>query len=347
VAEALDDAVAATLPWHPLLPWQRAAAVRALAARAQFPHALLIHGPRGIGKHTLALNLAQALLCESPASEGLACAVCASCRYAIAGQHPDLMRVELAELSDEGEYEAVDTITVDRIRALIDFVQLSSHRQRAKVAVIAPADRMNPAAANALLKTLEEPPPSTYLLLVAEQPSRLPPTIVSRCRRLAAPRPTADEARSWLVSHGVTATDLALSQAAGAPLAALPLADPDVQSERAAWLAALARPDRLPVIALAERIEHGGKEARKARLALVLDWLIAWSSDIARAMAGVEPRFNPDRRSDLCALAARVAPIALFRYHRSLLQRRATVMHPLQPRLVAEAALIDYQSIFN
>ncbi len=347
MAEAPDDAIAPALPWHPLLPWQREALLAALAARAQFPHALLIHGPRGIGKHALALNLAQALLCESPTPNGVACGVCASCRYAHAGQHPDLMRVELAELSDEGEYEAVDTITVDRMRTLIDFVQLSSHRQRAKVAVIAPADRMNPAAANALLKTLEEPPPSTYLLLVAERPSRLPPTIVSRCRRLPAPRPSADEARSWLVKQGVADADLALAQAAGAPLAALPLADPDVQSERAAWLSALARPDRLPVIALAERVEHGGKDARKARLALAIDWLIAWSTDIARVLAGVEPRFNPDRAGDLAALAARVAPIALFRYHRSLLQRRATVMHPLQPRLVAEAALIDYQSIFN
>jgi DNA polymerase-3 subunit delta' len=233
------------------------------------------------------------------------------------------------------------------MRALIEFVQLSSHRQRAKVAVIAPADRMNPAAANALLKTLEEPPPSTYLLLVSERPARLPPTIVSRCRRVAAPRPSADAAKAWLIQQGVADPTLALAQSAGAPLAALPFTDADVQAERAAWLSAFARPDRLPVIALAERVEQGGKDARKARLALAIDWLIAWSSDIARAMAGVEPRFNPDRASDLATLARRVAPLALFRYHRSLLQRRATITHPLQPRLVAEAALIDYQSIFN
>ncbi len=301
--DANDEALANALPWHSLLPWQRAAAVAALGPREQFPHALLVHGPRGIGKHAFALNIAQALLCESPAAEGLACGVCASCRYALAGQHPDLMRIELAELSADSEYEPVDTITVERMRALIEFAQLSSHRQRAKVAVIAPADRMNPAAANALLKTLEEPPPSTYVLVLA--------------------------------------------QAAGAPLGALPLADPDVQSERAAWLAALARPERLPVIALAERVEQGGRDARKARLALALDWLIAWSIDLARASAGIAPRFNPDRAADLAALARRVAPVALFRYHRSLLRRRATVAHPLQPRLVAEAALLDYQSIFN
>ena len=341
-----DDAVPAGLPWMPLLPWQRDAAVAALAPRTHFPHALLIHGPRGIGKHALALNLGHALLCESPSDDGLACGRCASCRYAIAGQHPDLMRIELVELDADGEYQPVDAIGVERVRALTDFVQLTSHRNRAKVALIAPADRMNAAAANALLKTLEEPPASTYLMLVAEQPARLPPTIVSRCRRLAAPRPSADEAKAWLAAHDVTDGDRVLAQAAGAPLAALPLAEAGVQAERAAWLAALATPERLTVIALAERIEQGGKDARKARLAQAIDWLIAWSVDLARTRAGVAPRFNPDREAELRGLATRVAPVALFRYHRSLLQRRATVAHPLQPRLVAEAALLDYQAIF-
>ena len=82
-----------------------------MLTRATWPHALLLTGPRGIGKHALALGLARALLCESPTEEGLACGACASCRYAIAGQHPDLMRIELAELNADGEYEAVDTIT--------------------------------------------------------------------------------------------------------------------------------------------------------------------------------------------------------------------------------------------
>jgi hypothetical protein len=101
------------------------------------------------------------------------------------------------------------------------------------------------------------------------------------------------------------------------------------------------------VIALAERIDNAGKDERKARLAQALDWLIAWTADLARALAGRPPRFNPDRAEAIAALAARVAAPALFRYHRSLLERRATVAHPLQPRLVAESALLDYQSIFE
>jgi len=337
----------ATLPWLPLLPWQMGAAPAALAQRSTWPHALLVYGPRGIGKHALALNFAQALLCEAPRADGLACGECPGCRYAVAGQHPDLMRLELlAPDSADGTLAEVDTITIDRVRALTEFAQLTSHRQRAKVAVIAPADRMNVAAANALLKTLEEPPPDTYLILVTKQPGRVPPTILSRCRRLAAPLPSAEEARAWLAEQGVASPELVLAQAGGAPLAALASADPAVQSERNAWLAALARPAQLSVAGLAARIEAGGRDERKARLARAVDWLIAWSSDLARVRAGDSVRQNPDAADALSRLASQVAPIALFRYHRQLLGSLALLAHPLQPRLVAEALLIDYKALF-
>ena len=346
MADERDDTPAAP-PWLPLLPWQLEAARSALAQRSTWPHALLVHGARGIGKHALALNLAQALLCESPRSDGLACGQCASCRYAMAGQHPDLMRLELlAPDAADGALTEVDTITIDRIRALTEFVQLTSHRQRAKVAVIAPADRMNVAASNALLKTLEEPPAGTYLILVTEQPERVPPTILSRCRKLAAPRASTEEARAWLATQGVAAPDLALAQTGGAPLAALACADPAVQSERRAWIASLSRPAELSAPALAARIEAGGREERKARLAHAVDWLIAWSADLARVNAGGSARQNPDAAEALERLAQRVAPVLLFRYHRLLLGHRALLAHPLQPRLVAEALLIDYKALF-
>jgi DNA polymerase-3 subunit delta' len=342
-----DDAPAA-LAWPALLPWQHAAARDALAQRASWPHALLLHGPRGIGKHALALAFAQGLLCERPRADGLACGECAGCRYAMGGQHPDLMRLEQVTLDDEtDELVAVDSITIDRVRALIDFVQLSSHRQRAKVAVIAPAERMNVNAANALLKTLEEPPPGTYLILVSHQPGRVPATVLSRCRKLAAPQPTADEARAWLSGEGVTEPDLALAQAVGAPLTALALADPAAAAERKVWLTALARPDRLSWLTLAARIDAGGKDERKSRLAQAVDWLLAWTADLARIEAGVPVRQNPDFAAPLADLGRRVAPVPLFRYHRALLRQRALAAHPLAPRLVAESLLIDYRALFG
>jgi len=340
-------AEAARLPWTSLLPWQADAARSILSRRESFPHALLVHGPRGTGKHAFALNLAQSLLCEGPRPDGLACGTCAGCKLAIAGQHPDLMRIELLVIDpEEDTIEVVDTIAIDRIRTLTEFVQLTSHRHRAKVAVIAPAERMNAAAANALLKTLEEPPAGTYLILVSDEPGRMPATLRSRCRKLAAPQPTRDESLAWLAAQGIDAPDIALAQAAGAPLRALALSDAQVQTERRAWLAALSVPDRLSVPALAARIDAGGKEERRARLAHALEWLIAWTADLARVAAGGAVRLNPDASAPLQRLAAQVAPLALFRYHRSLLQQRAIQAHPLQPRLVAESMLLDYQALF-
>ncbi|MEO8676568.1 MAG: DNA polymerase III subunit delta', partial [Casimicrobiaceae bacterium] len=290
-----NDSVAGALPWMPLLPWQTRVAAELLAKRETFPHALLIHGPRGLGKHALALGLAQGLLCETPRADGLGCGTCPGCHYAIAGQHPDLMRLELQQIDEEtGDLESVDHIKIDRVRGVIAALELSSHRQRARVAVIAPAERMNPEAANALLKTLEEPPAGAYLILVSDAPARLPATIVSRCRKLAAPRPSADEAKAWLEAQDVPDADLALAQAGGAPLAAFAHTDPGVREERRAWVAALSDPDRLSVTVLAARIDAAGKDLRRARLAWVVDWLIAWTADLARVAAGGTARQNPD-----------------------------------------------------
>ena len=203
--------------WPELLPWQIPVAREALAARATWPHAILLDGPRGVGKRTLALNLARALLCENPGADGIACGVCAGCHYVAAGQHPDLQLIEPFVIDDDGELKVQDPIPVDRIRALIDWVQLTSHRGRAKVAVIVPAESMNLAAANALLKTLEEPPPSTCLILVAHQPGRVPATLRSRCRRMPALPPALALAEAWLGRQAVTQPRFVLEQAGGAP----------------------------------------------------------------------------------------------------------------------------------
>lgn len=329
------------------LPWQRRFVADLLPRRAGWPHALLVTGPAGIGKRRLAEVLAFALLCESPHVDGSACGSCPGCRYAAAGQHPDLRIIEPVDVDDEGVAKPVEAIVVDRIRALIDWVQVTSHRGGSKVALIVPAERMNAAAANALLKTLEEPPAGTFLILVSHQPGRLPATITSRCQRVAAPRPSMAESAEWLAAQGVSDPERVLAQAAYAPLAAVRLAGAEYQAERRSWLAAFARPAALSAAALGARIDALPRESRKDGLAAVIGWLSGWCTDLARVRFGGMPLQNSDMAAELAALAGSVAPVALFRYHRALLSARALLGHPLQPRLVAEALLIDYRELFG
>ena len=341
-----DGPAAPRRPAEPL-PWQRRFASDMLARRAGWAHALLLTGPAGIGKRRLAEVLAGGLLCESPRGDGSACGECPGCRYAAARQHPDLRIIEPIDVDDEGVAKPVDAIVVDRIRSLIDWVQVTSHRGGSKVALIVPAERMNPAAANALLKTLEEPPPGTFLVLVSHQPGRLPATIASRCQRIAAPRPAPAEAAAWLAAQGVDDPDRVLAQAAYAPLAAIALAGAEYQAERASWLAAFAKPAALSAVTLGARIDALPRESRKEGLGALIGWLSGWCTDLARVRFGGAPLQNRDMAADLAVLAASVAPPALFRYHRAVLRARALLGHPLQPRLVAEALLIDYRNLFG
>ncbi len=342
-AAATQVATSQSLP-----PWQSETAAAALARRERWPHALLITGRRGLGKRLLALHFARALLCESPREDGEACGACPSCGYVSQGTHPDLQLIEPFTYDDDGNATPVDSINVERVRELIAFSQLSPHRQRAKVGLIVPAEAMNAAAANALLKTLEEPPPGTFLLLVSHHPERLPATILSRCRRLPAPEPDPAAAAAWLARHGTGDADpgLVLAQAGGAPLLALALAGADIQRERDHLLGQLAQPERLSPLAFGARLDAAPKDERKTQLANAVYWMLAWTADLASVASGARPSFNPDRADALKVLAGRVAMVPLFRYYRLLLQQRALLSHPLQPRWVAESLLIEYRKLF-
>ena len=171
-------------------------------ASGEVHHALLFAGPRGYGKRALADAFAAAALCVQRGADGRACGRCRSCLLVAAGSHPDLARVTL-ELRDDGRPRS--EIAVDQIRALAARLALASQFGGWQIAIVDPADAMNASAANALLKTLEEPASSTVIALVADDPSRLPPTIRSRCRRIDVPVPTHAQALEWLRAQGIAA----------------------------------------------------------------------------------------------------------------------------------------------
>ena len=332
--------------WADLPPWLNGIADEMLSRRARWPHALLLGGRQGLGKRALALHWARALLCEAPQADGDACGKCPSCRLVVGSNHPDLRLIEPVVYDEEGNAERTDGIGVDRIRDLTAFAQLSSHRRIAKVALVVPAEALNAAAANALLKTLEEPPPGTFLILVSHQPGRLPATIISRCRRLPVAEPESEAAAAWLAGQGIGDPRAALARAGGAPLLALALSAPQSERNREALIAELARPERLSPVALGSRIDALPKDARGDALAQWLYWLLTWATDLAGVASGGAPRFHVDRHDVLRGLAPRVARVPLFRYYQTLLRQRALLAHPLQPRLVAEALLFEYQALF-
>jgi len=205
---------AATMP-----PWIAPATASLAAARrsGRLPHALLIHEAPGAGGDWLAHWAARLALCERFAEAP--CGECRPCRRALAWQHPDLTLVTPLEDSRQ--------IRIEQLRDLAAELALTSHAGGYKVGVLTPADSMNRFAANALLKTLEEPPARTLLVLVASQPSRLPPTVLSRCQRLAVRAPTRAEAIAWLTEvRGTGAWDAALETVGEAPML-LVQADPE------------------------------------------------------------------------------------------------------------------------
>lgn len=196
-------------------PWlERAwAPLAAALRRGALPSAILLHGPEGLGKRALAARLAAAALCLEP-RDGEACGRCRACTLGAAGTHPDLHRVRLEE-SSTGRLR--QEITVGQVRALTAGISMTSQLGGRQLALIDPADRLNRAAANALLKTLEEPARDTAIILIADQAWRLPATVRSRCQAFSVPAPAATETLAWLQAQGVQAPEAALAAAGGNP----------------------------------------------------------------------------------------------------------------------------------
>ncbi len=200
-----------------LTSWQSAPLRRALDALAneRLAHALLICGPRHIGKRAVADVLSQTLLCRERV-DGLACGRCRSCTLFVAGTHPDWRYVSFEE-NDKKVLRK--EIVVDQMRELGGWFALTPQRGGAQVALIEPAFAMNQNASNALLKTLEEPMRDRYLLLLCESPMQLSATIRSRCQRIELQPPPSQEGLAWLRARGhaeaVAAT--ALTAARGHP----------------------------------------------------------------------------------------------------------------------------------
>ncbi|MCY7314596.1 MAG: DNA polymerase III subunit delta' [Rubrivivax sp.] len=227
------------------LPWLATPLAQTLAK--QRGHALLVQGSEGIGVLHFVLTLAQAWLCEAAEADRARgpCGRCASCKLVQSHLHPDLqvlmpevlrrqhawLRTDDKADADESKRKPSKQIRIDEVRSVIDWVFKTSGRGRGKVVVLHPADSLNAASANALLKTLEEPPPGTRIVLSAADPALLLPTVRSRCQLSRLAVPTAAESMAWLGTQGVADAAVLLAASSGRPLDALVLVQAGILAE--------------------------------------------------------------------------------------------------------------------
>jgi DNA polymerase-3 subunit delta' len=233
---------------------------------------VLLQVPRGAGGDWLARWCAARVFCHAAAPRP--CGQCLDCRRIAADQHPDCMLVGPLEDSKE--------IRIDQVREMVGELALSSHGGARKLAILAPAERLNRNAANSLLKTLEEPTRGTLLLLVAAEPGRLPATVLSRCTRIVVPTPDRDATLAWLQANGAAGVDwpAVLAAVGDRPLAALaadPAAAASLAGEVRATLDAAAG-GQLDPVATAERWSRDGHAQR-------LDCIENWITERVRAAA--------------------------------------------------------------
>lgn len=328
------------------MPWHKRAwsIVQSRLSEDRLPHALIVTGERGVGKRAWAEAVAGLLLCDNPtvqaSGEREACGRCKQCELYAASSHPDA-RVYAPEKSR--------MVKVDQIRALSTFAVASPQVARRKIAIIDRADQLNINAANALLKTLEEPLPDVTLLLLQESGRPVLPTIRSRCQALTIPTPDSESATTWLAESvqrleeaerppaDVLAKALMLS--GNAPRLALEYATGDFLSLRDDAFARFKQfmKGQIPVA-----------EAAKAFKALGLEgslWLFeGWAADLARLAAGGSP--HDHEAEEMLAYLARTNPP--WRAHELLdmvRESREAGVYNANPELEASRILVAWQKL--
>jgi len=322
--------------WNQAL-WDRLRAVPLGAGGA-----VLLAGPRGVGKRSFARALAKALLCPQARVGAEGCGDCASCRLFEAASHPDFRLVEPAAEDAGAEAassalagtRAARVITVGQIRELTQFLDLTPHFAGSKVVLVEPADRMHASAANALLKTLEEPPAGTLFLLVADQPNRLPVTVRSRCLRIDFRVPARDLALHWLAAKGIREPEIALAQTGFAPLAAEQMVQTGFWDRRRILTDALSSSDLDP--------QDLAAQVDAPDLAQFWGLLSRWCYDLLSLRLGKQVRYNPDYAEKLSRLADNADVLELSNMVKELSAAGRALDHPLNPRLVVEQLAIRY-----
>ena len=352
---------------------------------AHFPNAILIHGQSGVGKFAFSLELAKALLCESLDSARKPCNQCDGCHWFNTGNHPDftaLVPETHRKLLPQADYETDEpskktsnareenesdssekkekkNISIEETRSAIEGLSIGSHRGGNRVILIYPLEMLRSDSANTLLKSLEEPPAKTIFILLADRVDRVLPTIRSRCRLLAAPRPERSSGLSWLknelsntLSIQVPDSDIEsiYDEQGGAPYAVLNSLVARHNNDEKDELNNSIAASRLLLQSMAQGAQinwlETSEKIHKAQYAFLLATMQRWISDLQLVIEGGAPRYYPKHLNILKSLTQSAQPIKLLQFWKTLVQARRSENHPLAVRIQLEALLSQYQLVF-
>ena len=331
-----------------------------LAKRSELlGHALLFKGKQGIGKYDFARFFAQSLLCATPKADQKACGACLSCGWFEHNTHPNFfmilpeaLQIDSVEQGYKEKSEEKTTgsamikknpsqhISIEQIRKLNDFVYLTGHQHGYKIVLIYRAETMNIAAANALLKKLEEPPENVLFILVTHQAQRLLPTIRSRCQQIAMPIPDVAASIVWLKQHAIRDPQASLAAASYAPLSALWLNSGEITQHYEQFIRLLSDPERLNPVS-------GAQMMQQVNLPVVVNWLQQWCYDLVSYRTTGKIRYFLNQMVCIASLSEQIDLHACLAYVRTLNTSQKLVHHPLNPRLFLEEMLINYVAMIG
>ena len=305
----------------PPYPWQQSQwdSFVTLLEQERLAHALLIAGPEGLGGLTLARAMGQFLLCKAPIGS-VACGKCKDCLLLESETHPDFFSVQ-----PEGTSSA---IKVDQIRQVTEFMSKTAQQGGRKVILLAPAEAMNINAANALLKSLEEPTAQTFLLVVSPEPSRLLATIRSRCAKLTLTAPADKEAVEWLTQVGLADSGHLLADAGGQPLKVQQWFEEDFVTHRTRLgqeLQELAEGHKSPLSVAKAWLEHEPIQ--------VLDSMLLWVQNAVKQQQAASSQDTPGPEGGIIELLQGVPSQLLFRYWERLTQTKKELLSQSNPNL--------------
>jgi DNA polymerase-3 subunit delta' len=307
--------------------------LRRAVAADQIAHAYAFVGPPGVGRRLTALAFAQAALCPAQG-----CGHCASCRRVAAGRHPDCQLVTPTAPRDNPR--GAQALRIEQVREVEHWAALAPLEGRRKVFVLDEADRMTLPAAQALLKTLEEPPSRTLLVLIVANPRALPATVLSRCQRVRFRPLPEPQAAAVLEATGIGPDEsrLLARLAQGQVGLALGTELEAVTGRRAQALALAA----VPLARLALALDEAGVDRDRAAVAAYLETYRFWYRDALCLAAGLDPAYlvNADRVEDLRALGERIPVARLAQALGVIREAWLALEENVTPRLALEHALL-------